>query len=1068
MQLFKTISLILSLPVLSHAADVNEWLTLKERFLDQDQREAYHYESPANDTEIIEMVDLLNAMPPAEQWDALIATYQQSLEEVDSKSVRDFENMLLLAMLQYMAAPDGSDAFITSLKASQKQWKELAKSAGEDQRQSYVYQNIDRQLRQLINRLEGTDSRGSDIEEQIKRLEAQMARMQPVDETDLIAIAGSEENLATIRNLMLAQQAFQEQMMEKYEGVTEVTAEMREDYTAAQAAFLEEQKDAMELFKTIQQKPGWPTLMTNLMQSESNPYRREQLPTLYFPQELVSSAGQERSAALIRQALKLPALIVIHSYDQRETQELAAEIALEMIDELAVAQWALVSSPEDMELFAQMQERFPAPEKPKEDHHDPQYNAYMNAKYIQALSLIKAGQALEATELLATVESDPNYYIDESKEFTTPEQQQAAWQAFYGAISRNPDSPLWSDLFELSEVYEKEAEIYALVTSLIASQPVQVDQLDQAASSLAYHYSAQGDIESTLRIYRETSEILQDSANKNLIYESASDTDSIARHALSLGIITDNQELTDLSIQIAANTLAIVRAQPIGEDDYFNFYDLRSPLLQTYLELKNYTALEETALAEIDYLKQLSANATGEDYQIEQRREAIQQALPDVMAYYLLALYGQQRFGDMVDTLATSKDFNKPFLSDYLNEQNKDDLPAKVAYALHVAGQSETATALLEAQLLKRDDDDQLYEVLVEIQGVDAIPYLDYLSQINQFEERPLIWKGQALLDAGKLQQAEAVIKQAMTMDPSDGDQGKEDRMRVYAVMGAIREAQGNTEEAEFFDKVLRSIRISENADDYYYAGLRDEAIAMYEEALTYFVDAYCIQSRLAVKLMDAGQEEEAAKHYAKAFELMPDSFGRIESHCFGCEGAFRGETAQLIADRVFGDYIKRNPQDPQGYYLLAYLRMEQERYDEALDNLVIAVDLDPQYLNAWKKLISISRNVKLDQEQIDDIALNLLYLDPLGRNSHVNFSDFNNFRKLWPAMEQAAELRKNANQPREIYPLQTDNTEESDDSRISRYHGDQSVGQMALDNRNISAVKSLLSSTPRASETLE
>ena len=32
----------------------------------------------------------------------------------------------------------------------------------------------------------------------------------------------------------------------------------------------------------------------------------------------------------------------------------------------------------------------------------------------------------------------------------------------------------------------------------------------------------------------------------------------------------------------------------------------------------------------------------------------------------------------------------------------------------------------------------------------------------------------------------------------------------------------------------------------------------------------------------------------------MPDSFGRVESHCFGCERAFEGQRAQSLAEKIF------------------------------------------------------------------------------------------------------------------------------------------------------------------------
>ena len=70
----------------------------------------------------------------------------------------------------------------------------------------------------------------------------------------------------------------------------------------------------------------------------------------------------------------------------------------------------------------------------------------------------------------------------------------------------------------------------------------------------------------------------------------------------------------------------------------------------------------------------------------------------------------------------------------------------------------------------------------------------------------------------------------------------------------------------------------------------------MWRKALEQFADAYCIQSRLAIRLMEAGRREEAFEHYRRAYELMPSSFGRVESHCFGCESVFQGAAQQTLA----------------------------------------------------------------------------------------------------------------------------------------------------------------------------
>src|SRR5690606_2598690 len=129
-------------------------------------------------------------------------------------------------------------------------------------------------------------------------------------------------------------------------------------------------------------------------------------------------------------------------------------------------------------------------------------------------------------------------------------------------------------------------------------------------------------------------------------------------------------------------------------------------------------------------------------------------------------------------------------------------------------------------------------------------------------------------------------------------------RMRAYSVLADALEALGQADEASIYRGAVSAIRIAEDADRLYAAGLITRGVELYEAALTHFADAYCIQSRLAGQLSGLGRHEEAAEHCRKAYGLRPDSFGRMESHCFGCEGVSEGEQAQTIAEEVFGRLI--------------------------------------------------------------------------------------------------------------------------------------------------------------------
>jgi tetratricopeptide (TPR) repeat protein len=343
----------------------------------------------------------------------------------------------------------------------------------------------------------------------------------------------------------------------------------------------------------------------------------------------------------------------------------------------------------------------------------------------------------------------------------------------------------------------------------------------------------------------------------------------------------------------------------------------------------------------------------------------------------------------------------------FLDTQNFESTPLLLmaAQAMAALKKDEAARKMVRRVIVDYPQNDQAYALLVKLGGDDLVALLDRSQANDRFEERPLIWKAKLQLDAGSLDDAEKTIRAAIAIDPSDGEQGKGDRMRAYVVLGDILEKKADAEQAKTMRGAVAAIRLSENADDFWNAGLLSRAVKMYEEALGLFSDAYCIQSRLALRYSEVGEYDKAEIHYRRAFELMPESFGRVESHCFGCEGAFKGKRAQNVADKVFTQLAQKMPDRAQVFYLLGYLRQQQGRHAEAASEFRKATTIDPDYLNAWKKLLDLNEHINMPAEERDAISLTLFRLDPVGRQSSPRLSELTNLRKLWDtilAAEQA------------------------------------------------------------------
>jgi len=379
----------------------------------------------------------------------------------------------------------------------------------------------------------------------------------------------------------------------------------------------------------------------------------------------------------------------------------------------------------------------------------------------------------------------------------------------------------------------------------------------------------------------------------------------------------------------------------------------------------------------------------------------------------------QGRHAEVVALLAESPDWGATDLAQQLGRSGGGvwrTLPLVAAESLQAVGRGDEAVAILEAELIANSGHDPVYALYTRIRGQQAAPFLEKLWAGDHYEERPLIWLASLQLAAGKVDEAEATVKRAIATDPSDGEQPKNDRMRAYAVLREVALKRGDAAQAEFLAGVLAAIRRSENADDLAEAGLISRAIKEYELALESFSDAYCIQSRLARRLAQENRLAEAAEHYKRAFELMPDSFGRVESHCFGCEQAFAGSDAQSIAEKVFTDLAAKPGVKPQVYYLMGYLRKEQERWEEAADYFGKAVAADPDYLNAWVKLSGVLPNTLRPRAERDRVAFRLLALDPAGRHGGSETGQVRDLPSLWAAYAASGGMMLTA--PAGVFPL--------------------------------------------------
>jgi tetratricopeptide (TPR) repeat protein len=367
----------------------------------------------------------------------------------------------------------------------------------------------------------------------------------------------------------------------------------------------------------------------------------------------------------------------------------------------------------------------------------------------------------------------------------------------------------------------------------------------------------------------------------------------------------------------------------------------------------------------------------------------------------LIATYHLEGPAGYLAELRRSPDFgitdSKAFLSLLVGTsfRQRNNLGEITIRSYMKAGEKENARVTLAHLLTLNMGDDTLYRLAIEYFPNEAGAMFEAVRPVNNYQERPLIWLAELALQKNDLPLAQQLIDQAITLDPSDGEQGKETRMQAYDVLSRLFRAQGNTEKAGFFNEVVKSIRNGEVADDFLQAGLIQEAIRRYQEALGHFADAYCLQSRLAKTLLKAGKVEEAMVHFEKAFELMPVSFGPVESHCFGCERIFEDGRVQQVALKTFNRIIESTPKNPRTYYLLGLLLEEMKQPEAAILAMRKSMELDPKYYNCAKHLLTLLSKNPTTLAEAQNVIKELVVIAPYAELREI-YRQRTDLRQTW------------------------------------------------------------------------
>lgn len=712
---------------------------------------------------------------------------------------------------------------------------------------------------------------------------------------------------------------------------------------------------------------------------------------------LIKIAGEERSRELLWKALLLENAS-FYFEDAGKTEELARTVARGMLDEIRHPQWQLCETLECIEMY----EAFA-----KLDVAEPSDYEVFSAGTWYVSALIIAGRGDDVVSFIeqhvASGGSSSGMSFIDSLEYRlidlleVSEYSDTVYQFLFDALQRSPELPLWSTFAAVAARKGKIDQMLEIVQSqldidgLSASARRRMQKI-RGDTLLAADRADEGAEQYRQLIDQQPSQDDQDASE-------ADERFSIAIRIAEVGRLLDRPEWIQTGVKAATQLLREDAKLELDSEEFAT----------VLIRLQRFVDTEQLLVDRIARQLVFEASAPERDSYYSYASYGNSDSVSGLLTSLLRVYHVAGRHEDVLNLLSDAPWWGSDDLSGLVNESSvysqfhdrtEQSVPIGfiAATALAEVGRGDEAKAICESLLLRNSGHDPTWSLLLKLSD-DFESFANKVFAQDRFEERPLIWLARFHIDQGNTAKADALIRRAIKIDPSDGEQGRQNRMRAYAILAEVLQRQGDVEKAEVYRGVLRAIRMAEDGDQFYRAGLLTRGIKMYESSLTHFEDAYCIQSRLAVQFAANGEYESAAKHYQKAFELMPSSFGRVESHCFGCEEVFTGKLAGDIAERVFTQLITASPENPQLQYLMGYLNAERERSEIAIDYFQEAARLDPDYFNAWKKILESDQAGGLATELRDQAVFNLIRLDPLARHTRPDITQVGDLKQLWTVL---------------------------------------------------------------------
>jgi len=297
-----------------------------------------------------------------------------------------------------------------------------------------------------------------------------------------------------------------------------------------------------------------------------------------------------------------------------------------------------------------------------------------------------------------------------------------------------------------------------------------------------------------------------------------------------------------------------------------------------------------------------------------------------------------------------------------------------------------------------------------------------------------------SLHQTGQLNEAESLYQQVLQRMPKHPD--------ALHLLGLIARQQGN--HARAIELISEAARLNPVAPIYFnlgntyqQAGMLDEAISCYQQALRLNPKHAESLSNLGAVFQQQGKLEEAINSFTRALQIKPDSaeiysnLGDVLRENMQFDTAIECirnalrikpdlSNAYLNLGRVYQDTanpqtamenfqkaLTITPDHVETLVSLSAAYQDNGQFSKAEEALMRVLELEPEHPNAWAGLAALKKNTQLDQSWVEH-AVKILD-NPLKPKDRVHllyalgkhYDDLGEYKKAFPCFEQANSLQK-------------------------------------------------------------